>query len=93
MSRPACREGLQSGLQVVRGEQAGDPGVQVWQEVGLAEVDGGRVVERLGGSVLAREQAAVGGLLVDPVALHPRLAQTQRSRRRSRAVLAAGWDR
>ena len=62
-------QGVEGGVEVVGVEQAGEPLVQVGEQVGLAQVDRARVVEAGGGLVFGWVGAAVVGLVVDPVAL------------------------
>jgi hypothetical protein len=64
-------EGVEGGVEVVGVEQAGEPLVEVGQQVGLAQVDRAGVVQAGGGLILGWVGAAVVGLVVDPVALQP----------------------
>jgi hypothetical protein len=52
-------------------ESRGEPRIQGGEDVVLADVDGGRVVQGFGSGVLGRIAAAVGRAAVVPVALHP----------------------
>ncbi|WP_280407573.1 hypothetical protein [Nocardia brasiliensis] len=58
-------------LDLVAAEDLGEPGVDWADDLVFAEVDHAGVVDFVGDGVFGGEAAAVVGLVVVPVALHP----------------------